>query len=62
MLSRVTKLLLRSEVDKPSKILIKALSAKEYIKSDIQNTCMYEKIYLQGFPKGILKAIQVSSL
>ena len=28
---------LGSEVDKPSKILIKTLNALEYIKSDIQN-------------------------
>ena len=29
--------LLRSEVDKPSKILIKTLNAAEYIELDIQN-------------------------
>ena len=65
-------MVLCSQVDKPSKILIKTSNAAKYIESDIQNietpkiddlsSIMNEKIYLHDYLKGVLEAIQVCSL
>ena len=65
-MNHLRSIFLGSNVNKPSKILIKTLNTTKYIELDVQNIEAPRiddlKMYLQGSLKGVLEAIKVCRL